>query len=419
MNNMFKSITLVLIVTVLVTGCRDELERTHQSPLFLESKDSVQRGQYLARAGNCMACHTRSGEPAFSGGKAISTPFGDVISSNLTSDNATGLGDWNADDFWQALHHGKSRDGRSLYPAFPYPSYSLVVREDSDALFAYFQTIPPITLLPQPSQLRFPYNYQWTLDIWRMLYFRPAVFKEDPTLSAQLNRGAYLVNGLGHCAACHTPRGIAGNTKAEHNLAGAYVDGLGWNALPLTNGPLSENDKNQMKMLLQGGINQRDVLSGPMAEIVAHSLQYLNDEDIGAMVEYLAGLPELQSQLGAPLKVSDEKTSLLRKQGRRVYADHCSDCHGADGEGQAYRYPALVANLGVTAISPNNAIQALMFGGFGASTKARPRPYGMPAYAHQLSDDEAASVLTYIRSAWGNSASAVHPQQLRRVELNP
>lgn len=419
MKKMLKSIKFVVIITVLLSGCSDGLELTNQSPLVFKTKEKVQRGQYLALAGNCMACHTRPGEPAFSGGKAIKTPFGDVISSNLTSDKSTGLGEWNADDFWQALHHGKSRDGRSLYPAFPYPSYSLIVREDSDALLAYFQTIPPMRLLQQPSHLRFPYNYQWALNIWRMLYFRPLVFKEDPTRSVQWNRGAYLVNGLGHCAACHTPRGIAGNTKTNRDLAGAYVDGLGWNALPLANGPLSEDDKTEMKKLLQGGVNQRDVLSGPMAEVVAHSLQYLNDEDISVMVDYLASLPEMKSQPEVQLKVSDAKTSLLRKQGRRVYADHCADCHGADGEGEAYRYPALAANRGVTDISPNNAIQAVMFGGFGASTKARPRPYGMPAYAHQLSDDEAASVLTYIRSAWGNSASAVHPQLLRRIDLNP
>lgn len=414
MKKMLPSIKLIfIIITLLQSGCSDGLEHTTKSPLVLESKDIIQRGQYLANAGNCMACHTRSGEPAFSGGKAINTPFGVVISSNLTSDKTTGLGQWAADDFWQALHHGKSRDGRSLYPAFPYPSYSLVVREDSDALFAYFKTIPAVTRSPPASQLRFPYNKQWALAIWRMLYFRPTVYKEDRTQTEQWNRGAYLVKGLGHCSACHTPRGAGGNTDAEYELAGAYVDSLGWDALPLANGPLSENDRVEMKKLLQGGINQHDVLSGPMAEVVAHSLQYLSDKDIEAIVDYIAALPTKRSKVEPQLKLSSAKASLLRKQGESLYTDQCADCHGTNGEGQAYRYPALAANRGVTAASPNNAIQALMFGGFGASTKARPRPYGMPAYAHKLTDDEAASVLTYIRSAWGNSASAVHPQALR------
>lgn len=407
--------TATLLLLAMLAGCSpDEDSQNIPSPVPDKFASTVERGEYLARAGDCVACHTKVGEAEFSGGKAIPTPFGKIYSSNLTSDKASGLGQWTADDFWQALHHGKSRDGRSLYPAFPYPSYSHMTRDDSDALFAYLQTVPPVEQTPPEHALDFPYNTQLALNAWRWLFFSPEVFVADTEQSDSWNRGAYLVQGPGHCAACHTPRGRFGNSQSRYELAGAHIDGLEWDALPLTRGSLPQGDEQALVELLKSGVNEHDVLSGPMAEVVLHSLQYMDTEDLEAMVEYLVSLPESQTPSRSQFSVDQAQSLALFEQGSDVYADSCADCHGEDGMGQAYRYPALAGNRGVIAESPNNAIQSLLSGGFGASTQDRPRPYGMPPFAHQLDDQQAAAVLTYIRQSWGNQAPAVSPQTLKQ-----
>ncbi|MGQ7848440.1 c-type cytochrome [Granulosicoccus sp. 3-233] len=407
------SALLSLVMAVSACGQQDNAE-TLVSPLPDRFADVVERGQYLARAGDCVACHTQVGEPEFSGGKAIPTPFGRIYSSNLTSDKVSGLGQWSADDFWQALHHGKSKDGRSLYPAFPYPSYSHMTRDDSDALFAYLQTVPAVDRTPPAHELEFPYNTQLALNVWRLLFFRPEVFEADAQRSESWNRGAYLVQGPGHCAACHTPRGRLGNSQTRYELAGAHIDGLEWDALPLTRGNLPQGDRHALVELLKRGANEHDVLSGPMAEVVLHSLQYLSREDLAAMVDYLFSLPAGESPPATQLSVSADLAHQLYESGKQLYADDCADCHGSDGQGEPYRIPALAGNRGVTAASPNNAIRSLLDGGFGASTEERPRPHGMPPFAHQLDDWQAAAVLTYIRQSWGNEATAVAPETLRQ-----
>lgn len=414
MNRAKQWTACLLLSVLLLAGCSEQDDAQNiVSPLPDRFADPIERGRYLARAGDCVACHTRVGEPEFSGGKAIPTPFGKIYSSNLTSDRLTGLGQWTADEFWQALHHGKSRDGRSLYPAFPYPSYSHMTRDDSDALFAYLQTVPAVEQAPPEHELGFPYNTQLALNVWRWLFFKPEVFVADAEQSESWNRGAYLVQGPGHCSACHTPRGRLGNSQSRFELAGAHIDGLQWDALPLTQGSLPQGDRQSLVELLKRGANERDVLSGPMAEVALHSLQYLDRSDLESMVDYLLSLPATETPASSQIRVSAENALQLFNAGKQVYADHCADCHGSNGEGEPYRYPALAGNRGVVATSPNNAIRALMSGGFGASTEERPRPYGMPPFAHQLDDQQAAAVLTYIRGSWGNAASAVSPDALR------
>ena len=402
------------LIAVLLSACGQEATHNNASPLTNLSDNVVERGRYLSKAGNCMACHTPLGAAEYSGGRAIPTPFGEVYSSNLTPDSATGLGDWSADDFWQALHHGQSRDGRSLYPAFPYPSYSLLAREDSDALFAYLQTLTPVTQAPPAHQLRFPYSTQLALDVWRALYFDPTEYRADPLQSATWNRGAYLVQGLGHCGACHTPRGALGNTDNSRSLAGSTIASLGWHAPALAQGPLTTTEQNALVELLKTGANQQDVMSGPMAEVTAHSLQYLEIDDLTAMTEYLASLKPTPSQRNATSGVIIQWDEALHQEGMTLYNKHCEDCHGASGEGQERRYPALAGNRAVLATPPINAIKVTLNGAFGASTTGRPRPHGMPAYAQQLSDKEVADVLSYIRAAWGNTAPAISASSIRR-----
>lgn len=372
------------------------------------------RGAYLVRAGNCVGCHTAQGGAALAGGRPIPTPFGEIFSTNLTPDSATGLGAWTSQDFWNALHHGRSRDGRLLYPAFPYTNYTLVTRADADAMFAWLHSLPPVSQAAVPNTLRFPYNTQLALRFWRALYFRPAQFEPDPQATETVNRGAYLVEGLGHCGACHTGRNWLGGLDTAAAYAGGPIPMLGWDALPLTTDtPLSDEAAAQMAELLRHGTSREGVTTGPMAEVVFHSLQHLRADDIEAMVAYLRTLPAHEPPATRQVRVPPALRNILRTEGAQVYERHCADCHGENGEGKPYVYPALRGNRLVTSPSPLNAIQTVLYGGFAPSTAAVPQPYGMPPYGEQLSDEEIAAVLTYIRSAWGNEASAVSPRHLR------
>ncbi|MGB1581562.1 MAG: c-type cytochrome [Nevskiales bacterium] len=377
---------------------------------------TIERGRYLARAGNCIACHTVPGEPAYSGGRAIETPFGSIISTNLTPDDETGLGQWTTADFWRALHFGRSKDGRRLYPAFPYTSYTHVRRKDADAMFAFFQSLAAVNKPHPGHDLRFPYNMQQSLMIWRALYFEPGVFEPDTSRSKLWNRGAYLVEGLGHCRACHTPRNALGALQSASDYAGGPIPMQGWDALPLTySKPLDDDQAKELLRLLKTGTSRNAVTTGPMAEVVFHSLQYLNHDDLAAIVSYIRALPYAKPpQPPAQIRVTAEQSKRLSKKGQELYTEHCSDCHGKRGQGQPYKHPALAGNSLVTAASTTNVIRSVLFGGFAPSTQENPRPYGMPPFAHQLSDEEVAAVITYIRSSWGNNADAVSPAQVRR-----
>lgn len=376
----------------------------------------IDKGRYLARAGNCIACHTVPGKTAYTGGRRIATPFGDLFSTNLTPDVETGLGAWSNADFWRAMHHGKSRDGRLLYPAFPYPNYTKVSRSDADALFAYLQSLPAVSAPRIQPTLRFPYNTRLALRSWRALYFRAGEFELDPKESPQFNRGAYLVEGLGHCNACHTPRGKLGGSDHSADYAGGPIPMLGWDALPLApERPLSDSEKRDMEELLQAGTSRHSVTTGPMAEVVFHSLQHLHADDIAAIVTYICQLPATQTKTEPQrFRISEKKQQTLMKSGAKIYQQHCADCHGDEGKGKPYQYPALAGNRLVNSASATNALQAILYGGYAPSTKINPRPYGMPPYAQQLTPDEIAAVLSYIRGSWGNSAPAVSATQVRQ-----
>lgn len=373
------------------------------------SAQQIERGRYLAAAGNCMACHTVPGQAAYAGGRRIGTPFGDVFSSNLTPDAATGIGSWTFPQFWAAIHDGRSPGGRRLSPAFPYTNYTRVRSEDAQAIFAYLRSLPAVQNPVQPAQVRFPYNTQWALAAWRLLYFRPGTFQPDPDRSSQWNRGAYLVEGLGHCNACHTARTWLGGTERAEDYAGAAVPTLGWDALPLTSEQaMSDNDAAEMAKLLKSGVSQRDAVVGPMAEVVYRGLQDLDDQDIQAMVTYLRSLPARPIAVSG-IQVDEAERQQLAGAGASVYKEHCSACHGAQGQGKDYVYPALAGNRLVNAGSANDAIRLVLLGGYGPSTRLNPRPYGMPSFAHQLSSEQIAAALTYVRNAWGNHAPGVSP----------
>lgn len=369
----------------------------------------VAQGAYLARAGNCMACHTAQGGAPYAGGNALSTPFGTMYGPNLTPDKATGLGEWTADDFWRAMHNGKSKDGSFLYPAFPYPNYTKVTRADSDAIYAFFRTLTPIRQENRQHQLRFPYNQRGLLAFWRTLYFTPGEYQQEPLQGAEWNRGAYLVQGLGHCSACHSARNALGASLGEDRLGGGMVGDVGWHASGL-GGP---RDVRELAELLHTGVSDRNAVYGPMAEVVKGSLQHLDTRDISAIAGYLVTLP-------APDPVTENVNSsqlaaaeTTLKLGRKIYEKQCASCHGEQGEGVPKVYPRLA---GEPATASSNAIRMVVHGGFAPGTAGNPRPYSMPPFGGTLSDTEIAAVLSYTRTSWGNRASLVQPHQVARYK---
>jgi len=415
------SIVLVLLLLLLVAGYwlgTDDDELVPATTSDFSDPTLIQRGAYLALAGNCLTCHTARGGQDYAGGRAVPTPFGTLYGSNITPDEATGIGSWTSDDFWRALHNGKSKNGDLLYPAFPYPNYTNVTRADADALYAYLRSIPPVSRENTPNTLRFPYNQRFSLAYWRALYFRPGVHRDDPGQDAALNRGAYLVNGLTHCAACHTPRNGLGATRSNATLAGGTIPMLDWYAPPLSsNRPhgLGDWTPEQIASLLKTGISERGTASGPMAEVVFQSLQYLSDEDVGAIASYLKTLPESPEQAVAASQAERMQGAAgMLGQGQNIYEAQCIDCHGAKGEGRHPAYPRLAGNLSVMSPDAVNAIQAVLNGGFPPGTAGNPQPYGMPPFRQTLSDSDVAAVVTFIRASWGNDAAAVSPADVRR-----
>jgi mono/diheme cytochrome c family protein len=363
----------------------------------------IERGAYLARAGNCMACHTERGGVPYAGGRGIATPFGTVYAGNLTPDASTGMGAWSAEDFWQALRQGRSRDGRLLYPAFPYANYSRLQREDADAIYAFLRSLPPVARANTPHELRWPFNTQWALAAWRTLYFKPEPFEPQAQQSPAYNRGAYLVQGLGHCSACHAARNVLGASNPL-DLAGGLIPMQNWYAPSLTDArqaglmdwPLAD-----IVALMQTGVSPRGSVQGPMAEVVLHSTQHLSQADLQAMATYLKALP------ASPRPPPPARLAQANAAGAALYDKHCVQCHGAQGQGVSNAYPALAGNRAVTMDSTVNLVQMVLHGGYPPATAGNPRPYGMPPYWVDLSEQDIADLLNHLRSSWGHSAGAV------------
>jgi len=386
--------------------------------------DVVARGEYLARAGDCIACHTAPEGAVFAGSRAMPTPFGAIYSSNITPDRETGIGKWSADDFYRTMHNGRFPDGGLIYPAMPFPSYTKVTRADSDAIFAYLKTIQPINQKNRPHDLRFPYNNRQLLLGWRTLFFTEGEYKNDATKSAEWNRGAYLVEGLGHCGMCHSPINALGGTSESEAFRGGLIPMQNWYAPALTSNReagLGDWSMKDIADLLKTGISMRGVVYGPMAEVVHNSLQYLTDEDIRAMGVYLKGIAEHSPRTQPVSPLPSTESSLLVSLGKTVYDARCASCHGAQGEGKPPHWPPLAGNQSIEMESAVNPIRMVLNGGYPPSTAGNPKPYGMPPFAGLLSDNEVAAVVTYIRTSWGNRGTAVSARdanQLRSASLD-
>jgi mono/diheme cytochrome c family protein len=410
------AVLTVLAVAVALAWPREEFIASNSPDDHVPSAANIARGAYLARAGDCMACHTARGGVPYAGGRILDTPFGRFHAPNITPEPTTGIGAWSADDFWRALHNGKSRDGRLLYPAFPYPNYTKVTRADSDALFAYLRSLPPVRQANLPHSLRFPYNQQLLLAGWRLLYFKPGVQAPDSARDATWNRGAYLVEGLGHCSACHSTRNRLG--ASEGTLGGGLIASLGWYAPALTSNAeagLGSWSEAHIVQLLGTGVAPGASVTGPMAEVVAQSLQHMSKEDLTAMARYLKSLPGTPPPGKEPGAPPPEQTM---QAGAKLYGQHCAACHGERGEGKG-PYPALAGNRALTLDEPVNAIRVVLNGGFPPGTRGNPRPYGMPPFSHVLDDSQVADLVTYLRASWGNAAPPVSAPQVNRYRTVP
>ncbi|MCE2781808.1 c-type cytochrome [Limnohabitans sp.] len=420
---------VVLAVAVIWDNWGDLLapSKPASAAMVKATEAHIEQGRYLALAGNCMACHTTRGAAPWAGGRRIDTPFGGVYSSNLTPDPQTGLGRWTPQDFWQAMHRGRSADGRLLTPAFPYNHTSVVTREDSDAIFAWLNTLAPVAQAQPAHALTWPFGTQPALAVWRSLFFEPRPFQTDPTQSAEWNRGAYLVQGLGHCAACHSPRNALGATGPVNDLSGGLMPVVNWYAPNLTQDAesgLASTPLPEIVRLLRTGASHTAQTNGPMGEVVQHSLQHLKEADLLAMAVYLQTQAQRATQ-PAPdaskmARISAQVSTQVATQGAKVYERQCLQCHGEHGEGLKtasgeVAYPALAGNRAVLLQDPTNLVQLVLYGGYGPATQGHPRPFGMPPAVLELHDHDIAAVLTHLRTQWGHRAGEVTPLQVNRI----
>ncbi len=388
-----------------------------------QAQDSlVKQGEYLARAGDCIACHTEPGGILFAGGRAMPTPFGTLYSTNITPDPDTGIGKWTADDFYATMHNGRFPDGGLLYPAMPFGSYTKVTRKDSDAIFAYLRSVPPVKVPNRPDDLAFPYNNRSLILGWRTLFFQEGEYKPDPAKSAAWNRGAYLVQGLGHCGMCHTPINALGGNSQSQAFEGGLIPMQNWYAPSLTSNKeagLGDWDLKEIADLLRTGVSPRGAVYGPMAEVVYDSLQYLNDADVNAMAVYLKSLGEQALRDNGNDRITASEDSLLMTLGKDIYDRQCASCHGPAGKGKPPQYPPLAGNPSIQMSSAVNPIRMVLNGGYPPGTDGNPMPYGMPPFAQALTDDQVAAVVSYIRSSWGNHGEPVSARQANELRAAP
>ena len=375
------------------------------------SAETIARGKALTVAADCAGCHTADPSKPFAGGKRIDTPFGGIYSPNLTPDRETGLGASSDEEFYRALHDGVARDGSRYYPAFPYPNFTKITRDDVLAIRAYLATLTPFRNIKPPPELRWPLNYRVVMRGWDLLFFRPGTFEVNPNKSEEWNRGAYLVEGAAHCGGCHTPKNMFGADKRGQPYGGGRVQG--WFAPRLDSadrGGLKSWSADDIVEYLQSGRNGRNHAGKLMAEVVVNSTSKMSDADVRAIAVYLKDLPA-----GTPEPAVTPPPQAEMAAGAAVYARACIACHEADGSGAPRIYPPLPGNANLQSDDPSSTLRIILDGAQTVTTPRAPNTGSMPAYARELSDQQIADVANYIRNSWGNAASLVTPAQVAKA----
>jgi mono/diheme cytochrome c family protein len=383
---------------------------------------SGSRGEYLARAGDCVSCHSVADGKAFAGGLKMGTPLGAIYSTNITPDPETGIGSYSIDDFDRAMRRGIAKDGHRLYPAMPYPSYAKLTDADVAALYDFFmKEVPAVHQANLPNELPWPLSFRWPLAIWSFIFTTSGSYVVKSDHDADWNRGAYLVQGLGHCGACHTPRGLAWQEKALDEQSQAYLSGAlldAWYAPSLRGDVrtgLGSWSKGDVGEFLKLGHNHDATAFGSMIDVVNNSTPYLSDGDIDAIAVYLKSLPAAAAQ--PAFAYSDATTAALRgghpsQPGGTVYLNTCATCHGFDAKGFGPYMPPLAGNPVVLDNDPSSLINLVLNGSNPLVVKGAPDAYRMPQFRLQLSDQDIADTVTFIRNGWGNEAPAVTAAQV-------
>jgi alcohol dehydrogenase (quinone), cytochrome c subunit len=379
----------------------------------------VARGEYLAKAGDCVACHSAPKGKPFAGGLPMVTPMGKIYTTNITPDPDTGIGKWSEEDFEKALREGVAKDGHNLYPAMPYPSYAKVRDDDVKALYAYFMKgVAPVSQANRPSDIPFPLNMRWPLKFWNMVFLDKGVYRDKDGKDLAWNRGAYLIQGLGHCGSCHTPRGIAFQEKALDESGSAWLTGGvldGWFASNLTgeqNVGLGRWSDADLTAFLKTGANAHATAFGSMTDVINHSTQAMNDQDLAAMSAYLKSLPAAGGT-NAPAYAYDPKATAAllahpaNDAGAKVYTAYCMHCHGVDGRAFAPLLAPLAGNPNLLEKDASSLINVTLNGTQDLVIQGIPAAYPMPKYAAVLNDQQIADVLSFIRAGWNNGAPAV------------
>jgi mono/diheme cytochrome c family protein len=372
----------------------------------------IERGRYLAVLSDCASCHTVPGSnQPFAGGRPIETPFGNILAPNITPDPETGVGSWSDDAFDAAIRKGLRRNGSRLYPAMPYTAYTKMSRNDVLAIRAYLNTVTPVRNAVVANTLPFPFNIRTSMRVWNALYFKQGNYEPDAQKSAEWNRGAFLVDGPGHCGACHTPKTFLGGDKTDQYLRGGFLQG--WSAPDITNdarvgvGAWSTED---LVAYLKSGHNRVSAATGPMAEVVSLSTEHMTDPDLKAIAAYLKSLSGEPSH---PQSLSNDNPAMVS--GNAIYRDQCSACHGIDGKGVAELFPSIADSSMVKSDDPTTSIRIVLRGARSVGTQAQPTAPGMPSYGRQLDDAQIAAVLTYMRNNWGAAAAPIAAADVARV----
>lgn len=376
-----------------------------------EASAQVARGRYIATAADCVACHTASDGQPFAGGLPLQTPFGTLLSSNITSDKQTGIGTWTEPQFDAALRKGEGRNGH-LYPAMPYTAYTKMSDTDVADLWAYMRSVAPVSNAVKENQLPFPFSMRGLLIVWNWLFFHEGRFQPNPAASSTVNRGAYLSEALEHCGACHTPKNLFGADRKLDALKGATLQA--WYAPDLTNNGysgLGHWSAGDLATYLKTGSNRFTVASGPMGEAIVNSTQHLSDVDLEALAAYFKGMPPQDVEAPGVLQQDDPRVVA----GRQVYAVNCTACHGASGQAVKGMIPSLADNPAIVAKDPTTLLHIVLKGTQGTATDANPTGAGMPRFDWKLNDQQVADTLTYIRNQWGHAATPVTASRVAKM----
>jgi len=412
---MFGCATLISL-SVLIVACKAPVTAQNRSTQNA-SMSEIEAGRYLTNAGNCISCHTKKDGKPFAGGFPVRTPFGVVYSPNITPDKETGIGNWSEQEFYDAMHLGKDNEGKHLYPAFPYPWYTKVSRADVDAIKAYLDSLTPVKQQNITDTLDWPVSWRGSMIAWNMLYFTAGSFKPDPKKSAQYNRGAYLVEGLGHCAQCHSPKNMLGAVEnGDKRLSGGYADSREHWFAPSLSDNLRQGigDWSVLEIVdyLKTASNDKSASAGPMTGVVMNSTRYLNDADLTAIAVYLKDMPQMQTT--SETKTTDLSVQTLAS-GHDLYVHNCASCHMADGNGLLHYFPPLKGSAAIQAENPGTVINVVLAGASITVPSSKPTGLLMPAFGQKLSDQEIADVVNYIRNSWGNRAPTVRTNTVSEI----